>query len=77
MTAIMGIKEEDLRGSGKRPGLSDTRAAISYLAVERYGISGAEVARELGLGRSAVYRSVCRGKEIVLKNPGFKNEFLD
>ena len=54
---VMGIKEKDLSGSGKTQELSDTRVVISYLAVERYGIRGAEVARELGLGRSAVYRS--------------------
>jgi transposase len=74
---VMGIKEKDFRGSGKTHELSDARAVISYLAVERYGIRGAEVARELGLGRSAVYRSVRRGREKVLKNPGFKNEFPD
>jgi len=71
------INEKDLRSSGKTQELSDARALISYLAVERYEIRGVEVARELGLGKSAVCRSVSRGKDLILEYPGLKNGFSD
>ena len=63
VSAGMGVGVGELRGKGKSAILADTRAIISYIAVERYEISGVEVAQELGQARSAICRSVRRGRE--------------
>ena len=77
VSAALGIPVDKIKGSGKGGKLSDARALISFLAVEEYGIRGSEIARELGLSRSSVYRSVKRGKELVSKQPELKNALLD
>ena len=76
VSAVLGIPVKEIKGSGKGGALSDARAIISYLAVEEYGIRGSDIARELGLGRSSVYRSVKRGKELIWKQPELKNDLF-
>jgi putative transposase len=41
------------------------RSVLCYLAVKELGMSGAQVARWLGIGQPAVQRSVLRGGKIV------------
>lgn len=60
----LGVAPEDLASRSRRRDLAAARAAIAYLAVCRFGIPGAEVARALGVGRSAVSQSLERGREV-------------
>jgi hypothetical protein len=76
VSAVLGVPVQEIRGSGKGGTLSDARALISYFGVEDYGIRGSDIARELGIGRSSVYRSVRRGKELVSKRPELKDVLL-
>ena len=77
VSKAVGISPEELKGPGKTEILSEARALVSYLAVEKYGMRGVAVARELGLGRSAVCRSVSRGKEMVGRYPELADEALE
>ena len=51
--------------SGSRNRLiSDARALLAYLAVEETGHKVTDVARCLGIGRTNVFRSINKGREI-------------
>jgi REP element-mobilizing transposase RayT len=76
VSQLMGISIEELSGAGRTTILSDSRALISYLAIEKLGIKGATVAQELGLSRSSVCRSVSRGKELISSNPEMSDKIL-
>ncbi len=60
-----GVAEEMLGGKSRERYLADTRAAICYLAVGRFGHSGVNVAKALNISRSGVSVAVKRGAEIV------------
>ena len=64
VSEIKGIESDSLRGGRKNPEITRVRALVVYIAVEKMGIRGVELAKELGLGQSAVSRLVKRGREI-------------
>ena len=68
VSSVMGVDDREVKGLGRLRRTSDARAIISFLAVERYGIPGIEVARELGKNRASICKSVVRGRKIYQKN---------
>jgi len=68
VSMVMGVGADRVRGAGKSREVSRMRAVAVYLAIEKLKIRGVEVAKELGLGQSAVSRMVLRGKEIYLQS---------
>jgi hypothetical protein len=57
------ISIEELRGGGRRREVSKVRAQIAIGLVETYGVSLAEVARQLGVTTSAVSRIISRANQ--------------
>ena len=64
VSEIMGVGADSLKGGRKNPEITRARAVVVYIAVEKLKIRGMELAKELGLGQSAVSRLVIRGREI-------------
>ena len=58
------MKPEQIRSNGKQPQLVKARSLLCYWAVKELQMSGAEVAKKLKVGNSAVSRSVARGEKI-------------
>lgn len=56
----LGIEAGDLFGPSRRRQVTRGRALFAYLAVRQLSLSGADVARHLGVDRSSVSRSVQR-----------------
>jgi putative transposase len=75
VSSVMGIEVDQIKGSGKIKSLTDARAVIAFLAIERLGIRGSEVARELHQSRSSVSRSVLRGKKVIFEYPDLEEVF--
>ncbi len=75
VSLVMGIEVDRIKRSGKTKTLTDARAVIAFLAIERLGIRGVEVARELGQSRSSVSRSVLRGKKVISEYPDLEAVF--
>lgn len=55
-----GLKEEELRSGGKRRKVSDVRGKIAYYLSKEMGLSMAEIARNLGVGASAIGMAIRR-----------------
>jgi hypothetical protein len=55
-----GLKEEELRSRGKRRKVSDVRGKIGYYLSKEMGLSMAEIARNLGVGASAIGMAIRR-----------------
>jgi len=47
--------------------VSEARAAIAYRSKEELGISGAEIARYLGVNTSSINRTLARTDELIEK----------
>ncbi len=60
VSAHLGVGTEELCGPSRRQPICQTRALISYLAVQEFRITGADVARRLSVDRSSVSRAVKR-----------------
>jgi putative transposase len=54
------VSEEELRRGSRRALVSQVRAAIAYRSKEELGISGAEIARRLGVNTSSINRAIAR-----------------
>jgi putative transposase len=61
------VSEEELRKGSRRSRVSEARAAIAYRSKEELGISGAEIARYLGVNTSSINRTLARMDELVVK----------
>ena len=59
------VSEAELRKGSRRSRVSEARAAIAYRGKEELGISGAEIARHLGLNTSSINRSLARMEESI------------
>ena len=57
------VSIEELRAGGRRREMSKVRAQIAIGLVERYGVSLAEVARQLGVTASAVSIIISRADQ--------------
>ena len=55
-----GIKEGELRGGGQRRRVSEVRGKIALFLSREMGISMAEIARNLGVGTSAIAMAIRR-----------------
>ena len=53
---------EQIRGASKQRQISRARSIVSYLAIEKLGIRGAELARRWGVSPSAVSKAAARGR---------------
>jgi DNA invertase Pin-like site-specific DNA recombinase len=51
-----GITVQELRAGGRRAEVSDARREIALSLVQKYGISFAEIARNVGVTTSGIYR---------------------
>jgi putative transposase len=56
----LGVGEKELASSARRQEIANARALASYIATRELSISGSDVARRLGVDRSAVCRAVQR-----------------
>jgi putative transposase len=56
----LGVSLNELQGGGRRKKVSDARATIAYRATTELGLSGAEIARHLGVTTSSITRAVER-----------------
>jgi len=54
------VSEQELRKGSRRALVSEVRAAIAYRSKEELGISGAEIARQLGVSTSSINRVLGR-----------------
>ena len=54
------VSEQELRKGSRRALVSEGRAAIAYRSKEELGISGAEIARQLGVNTSSINRVLAR-----------------
>lgn len=61
------VSEAELRRGSRRSRVSETRAAIAYRGKEELGISGAEIARSLGVNTSSINRALARMEELIAK----------
>jgi len=57
------IKVEFINGTGKQRMVSQARSIACWLAVDKLGASGRQVARDLGMSPSAVSKAMTRGRE--------------
>ena len=61
------MSEAELMKGSRRSWVSKARAAIAYRAKEELGISGAEMARYLGVNTSSITRALARLEELMGK----------
>lgn len=57
---IRRISPEELKRGGRRARVSEARAAIARRSKEELGLSGAEIARHLGVNTSSINRAIAR-----------------
>ena len=65
--SAFGIKEEDLRSSIKKRGVTEAKASFGYLAIKAMGYSGREVGQFLNIRSYSAIRISEKGKEILDK----------
>jgi len=61
------VSEEEVRRGSRRSRVSEARAAIAYRSKEELGISGAEIARYLGVNTSSINRILAHLDESIEK----------
>ncbi len=61
------VSEQELRKGGRRGRVSGARAAIACRCKDQLGVSGAEIARHLGVNTSSINRALARMDEIIVK----------
>jgi putative transposase len=61
------VSEAELKKGSRRSRVSEARAAIAYRGKEELGISGAEIARYLGVNTSSINRALARIDELIAK----------
>jgi len=61
------VSEEELRMGSRRSRVSEVRAVIAYRSKEELGISGAEIARYLGVNTSSITRILARMDKLIAK----------
>jgi len=61
------INPEELKHGSKRRKVSETRNIIARRSSEELGLSGAEIARHLGVNTSSVNRAIARADKFVVK----------
>lgn len=64
MGGKLGLEPKLICSGSRKKKISEARALVAFLAVEKTGHSAADVARYLGIGRVNVLRSIKKGYEI-------------
>ena len=59
----VGVRVEEVAGSGRRAAVSRARAGVAYLWLEWLGHSGPAAARVLGLRPQTIYEAARRGQQ--------------
>ena len=54
------VSEEELRRGSRRSRVSEVRAAVAYRSKEELGVSGAQIARHLGVNTSSINRVLAK-----------------
>ncbi len=67
--AHFSIAPEQLRLKTRAPGVAEVRSVVCYIVTRQAGANGAELGRQLGLGRSGVSVAAGRGEHLVQNNP--------
>jgi hypothetical protein len=65
---LFGMRAEEIRRGGKYQRAVAARSVVSYWAVRELGVTGTEVARNLGVTQPAVSQAVRRGARIIEEN---------
>jgi REP element-mobilizing transposase RayT len=68
--ARYGVPVEEIGSPVRTRASSEARAVIAYIACRRLGLTGAMVARELGVSKSAVTQACVRGARLVSNQEG-------
>ena len=63
--ARYGVPVEEIGSPVRTHAISQARAVIAYIACRRLGLTGAMVARELGVSKSAITHACARGTHLV------------
>ena len=63
MCTEAGVKEEELRSGGKRRRVTKVRGEVAFYLTKEMGLSMAEIARNLGVGTSAIGMAIGRMKD--------------
>lgn len=71
VSALTGVKPDDVRAAGKQPHIVNARSLFCFWAVRDLGETMAGLARRLGLSIPAISKSVVRGRQIAESN-GFQ-----
>jgi hypothetical protein len=58
------VSEEELRKGSRRRLVSEVRAAIAHRSKEELGVSGAEIARHLGVNTSSINRALAKTDQL-------------
>jgi hypothetical protein len=66
---ILGTEPQKLRERGRKTTVADAKGIICYVGVRRFGYSGEQVAKALGITRSGVCRGASRGAEAFAREP--------
>lgn len=66
--ARFAVDPDALRLRTRAAGIAEVRSIVCYLAVRQIGLSGVEVGRHLGLGRSGVSVAADRGEQLLKKD---------
>lgn len=76
-SAVFGIAPDALRHRSKRREFTAARSAFCYVATKRIGYPSAELARYLGVTRSAVVLAATKGESIYHMSPALQRLFPD
>lgn len=74
--ALYGVSSDALLRRTRIAGVAEARSLVCALAVREMGYSGAEVARALHMSRSGVTSAVERGVELLIADPGLREEIV-
>ena len=58
------VSEQEVRQGSRRRRVSKVRAAIAQRSKEELGVSGAEIARHLGVNTSSINRALAKGDQL-------------
>lgn len=60
-----GVDSESLKSASKVPTVAKARAVLCYLGVRKMGLTGASIAKKIGISPSAVSRAIARASQII------------
>lgn len=70
-----GIESTSMQNPSRKRRFSEARGVCCFIAINKFGYSGAAVARALNITRSGVLLAATRGEQIFLSSPQLHNLF--